>query len=153
MGFPGGASVNKKASSGDPQRFSFPRALCKKDNYDFSFSGLKTSALNIIRESKLDDNTTNDICASFQEAVVDVLIKKLMMASDKYDIKNLLVSGGVSANTRLRHRLDELGLQVNIPPIRYCTDNAAMIGLAGILRLNAGYRSTQSLSPDPNFEL
>ena len=137
----------------DPQRFKFPRALDRKDNYNFSFSGLKTCALNTIRKSKIDDKTINDICASFEEAVVDVLIKKLVMASKKYKVKNLLVSGGVSANTRLRHRLDKLGFTVNIPPIRYCTDNAAMIGLTGILRLNAGHRSTQDLAPKVNSDL
>lgn len=153
LGFPGGAFVNKRASLGDPQRFDFPRPLNQKNNFNFSFSGLKTCAINTIRKTKIDDNTINDICASFQEAVVDVLIKKLVMASKKYNITNLLVSGGVSANTRLRQKLDELDYTVNIPPTRYCTDNAAMIGLTGILRLNAGYRSTQSLSPNPNFNL
>ena len=156
LGFPGGALVNKKASMGDPKKFDFPRALNKKDNFDFSFSGLKTYTINKIKTLKMDDQTVCDICASFQEAVVDVLVKKLIIASKKYDITNLVVSGGVSANTRLRQRLNELvgsDVKINIPPIRYCTDNAAMIGLAGILRLNAGYRSTQTLSPKPNSEL
>ena len=155
LGFPGGAIIDKKAESGNFKKYNFPRALNQNDNFDFSFSGLKTSTLNFIKELKLSDDIVSDVCASFREAVVDVLIKKLVNASQKFNVKNLVVTGGVSANSRLRSRLNELGSEykINIPPLRYCTDNAAMIGLAGILRLNAGFSSKQTLTAYPYSEL
>jgi N6-L-threonylcarbamoyladenine synthase len=158
IGFPGGAKVDALAKSGNKKAFSFPRPLRGQKNFDFSFSGLKTSASNII--SKLDDQLEDskpDLCASFQEAIVDSLLEPLERAAKKHKVKLITITGGVSANSRLRERAGDLAKDLNVelgvPPIRYCTDNAAMIGLAGIWRLNEGLQSQQDLTPSPRSTL
>ena len=157
LGFPGGAQIDRLAKNGDIQAFKFPRPLIKGHN--FSFSGLKTAALRLVKDMKESDikNQTPSICASYQEAIVDVLIAKLTIASEKYHIKNVVITGGVSANSRLRKRALQWAKQDHItlalPPICYCTDNAAMIGLVGLLRLQAGYRATSPLTPSPTLQL
>ncbi len=121
-----------------------------------SFSGLKSSAHRLL-ESLPKEKISEDLphlCASFQEAIVDVLIGKLLAAAKKYNCHKLVITGGVSANSRLRERAGALAprYQVVIPPLRYCTDNAAMIGLVGILRLNLGQKSDLSLGPSPSLK-
>src|SRR5690606_10409512 len=136
-----------------PNAFRFPRGLVNEDNLNFSFSGLKTAAARKIEEmspSEVDARKA-DLCASYQEAVVDVLAIKMQKAALQTGLKNWTVTGGVSANSRLRQRMSELaeqaGATLALPPLRYCTDNAAMIALAGLYRLQRGEVSCQDLSP------
>lgn len=153
LGYPGGVQVDKESGQGDVNKYKFPRALIKEDNLNFSFSGLKTSAQNLIKT--WDQETIKaeraDLCASYQEAIVDVLLAKLEKAVQRFSSTRVVLTGGVSANSRLRVRAktwaDASGLELVVPPLRYCTDNAAMIGWAGLQRLQRGERSPQSLAP------
>lgn len=134
--YPGGPSIQKAAMNGNPSAFRFPRASLD-GSYNFSFSGLKTSVLRMVREleksrSKLP---VEDLAASFQQAVVDVLFQKTIQAAKQHKVKNIIVAGGVSANQLLRDTfLNQSHFNVFIPPFKYCTDNAAMIAAAGYFR-------------------
>lgn len=155
LGYPGGVHVDRMAQTGDSEKYSFPRSLVSEKNLMMSFSGLKSSAHRLLQtlDPAVIATDKNHLCASFQEAVVDVLIHKLVYASKVYKTKKLVITGGVSANSRLRQRVEELkgqGYSVIIPPIRYCTDNAAMIGYVGIQYLNQGVQSNYSLGPMSN---
>ena len=136
LDYPGGPKVSKLAAGGDPARFNFPRALMKDRNLNFSFSGLKTAVLYALED--LEEKDYPDVAASFQEAVVDVLVKKLAYAIEQTGIKKLVCSGGVAANSLLRERLTDMGktseLEVSYPKMEFCTDNAAMIAYAGFIR-------------------
>ncbi len=153
LGFPGGVRVDQNAASGDAKAFKFPRSLLQEDNLNFSFSGLKTSALRMIESMSEEERRakTPDLCASYQEAIVDVLIAKLERASQQTGLKCWTITGGVSANSRLRQRAEEAAKRSDsvlaLPPLRYCTDNAAMIALAGLVKYKAGYRAGQDMSP------
>ena len=156
LGYPGGPRVDKEARGGDVSAFQFPRALMQEGNLNFSFSGLKTAAarqLEKMSEQEISSQRKN-LCASFQEAIVDALIEKLARAVKEKKIKRAVLTGGVSANSRLREKAtvwaNQNQVQLLIPPLKYCTDNAAMIGLAGILRLKSGEISNQGLSPSPS---
>lgn len=141
LGYPGGPAIAKLAEKGNPRAFEFPRAyLDEKNRYNFSFSGLKSSVARTIKElGKLSPKTKADLCASFQEAVVEVLTDKLIAAAQKFKVKEVHLAGGVSANTHLRNLVRER-LPKTLPLIypqklSYCTDNAAMIaGAAYFLR-------------------
>jgi len=142
--YPGGPSVDRAAERGNPKAVPFPRSWLGPDSFDFSFSGLKTAVLYHVRgkgaEAKrratlLAPEETADVAASFQEAVVDVLVTKTLRAAEASGVDRVIVGGGVAANRRLRARLQEeagrAGLEVLLPPMRFCTDNAAMVaGLA-----------------------
>ncbi|MCB0363058.1 MAG: tRNA (adenosine(37)-N6)-threonylcarbamoyltransferase complex transferase subunit TsaD, partial [Bdellovibrionales bacterium] len=155
LGFPGGIQVDQRAKTGDSSRYRFPRAMLKEPHLNFSFSGLKTAAQNQLMKMTEEDRRTNinSLCASYQEAIVEVLLTKLALAVKRTKVSRVLITGGVSANSRLREAAFEWGRKsevlVVIPPLRYCTDNAAMIGYAGILRLNRGEQSEESLGPSP----
>ena len=156
LGFPGGVAVDRLAVGGNASAYVFPRGMMEEGNLDFSFSGLKSSAQRLIesigREEKRE--RVSDLCASFQNAVVTTLIEKLDRAATKEQIKNLSVTGGVSANSLLREKAAALcsdrGYQLVIPPLKYCTDNAAMIGYVGAQRLRRGERDTQKMGPKPD---
>lgn len=156
LGFPGGVKVDQLSKTGNIKAYDFPRSMIKEDNFLMSFSGLKASGQRLL-ESLSPEKIRADLpnlCASFQEAIVDILIAKLDRAVSMTGIKNVVITGGVSANSRLRARGEEWAskrnLQLQIPPLRYCTDNAAMIGYAGIIRLNRGEQSGLDLGPSPN---
>jgi N6-L-threonylcarbamoyladenine synthase len=166
LGFPGGAKIDRLSKSGDIKRFAFPRPLLSESHSNFSFSGMKTSALRMVEglsaadklELKDQGQVLNDLCASFQEAMVDVLIDRIARAVAAEKVTRAVLTGGVSANSRLRDRgqlwAKSKGIELIVPPIRYCTDNAAMIGYAGIQRMNLlGETSDQSLGPTPRAPL
>jgi N6-L-threonylcarbamoyladenine synthase len=153
--YPGGPNVNKLARDGNPKAVDFPRSMMHSDDFAFSFSGLKTSVRYLL--PKLADFAVADICASFQEAVVDVLVAKSIRAAKSTSRDTIAVSGGVSCNTRLREKLAEAckkaGLQLLLAEPSLCTDNAAMIGYVASLRLAAGESSPLSTDIDPNLRL
>jgi N6-L-threonylcarbamoyladenine synthase len=137
LSYPGGPQVSEKATDGNPAYVHFPRAWLDENSLDFSFSGLKTAVLNHVHQQhrKDADLCINDICASFQEAVVEVLVTKTILAAQHNNIGTVVIGGGVSANPRLREvftdRCHKEGLFFYAPPPQYSTDNAAMIALAG----------------------
>lgn len=141
LGYPGGTVIDKLAAEGNPHTFQFPKAYLEKDSLDFSFSGIKTAVANFLRhygppasESHAVSYRLEDLAASFQEAIVDVLVNKTIMAAHLCGVQDIAVVGGVSANQRLRRRLQEeagyRGLTLHLPALRYCTDNAVMIAAA-----------------------
>jgi N6-L-threonylcarbamoyladenine synthase len=142
LGYPGGPALAKLAEQGNPDRFELPRPMCDRPGLEFSFSGLKTHVMNLIQSSPDDEQTKADIARAFEEAVVDVMAIKCRRALKQTGLKRLVISGGVGANKRLRARLAEMGesmgVQVFYPRILFCTDNGAMIALAGYLRLKHG---------------
>lgn len=155
LGFPGGVQIDRHAQSGNVKAYHFPRSMIKDESFDFSFSGLKASGQRMIEGWSAEDRRENlsDLCASYQQAIVDVLITKLNRAVEETGLDRAILTGGVSANSKLRADAEiwaqQKGVQLVVPPIRYCTDNAAMIGYAGIQRLNMGEQSNQSLGPSP----
>ena len=161
LGFPGGPVIDKLARKGEAAAFSFPRALMGEEGkLDFSFSGLKTAVLNCIRREteKGGRIRTEDLAAAFQEAVVDVLVEKSLMAvRQRNTARQFLLAGGVAANgelrRRLRQRLAELHMELIHPPVELCTDNGAMIAAAGYYYLRQGRRASWDLNAVPNLEL
>lgn len=142
LGYPGGEIIGKMAEKGDPKKIRFPRAWLDKDKFDFSFSGIKTSVNRYIQTHDSWEARINDIAAGFQEAVVDVLAAKVVAAAEKTGNSRIAVVGGVAANARLRERVKNLahknGLNVHLPLLELCGDNAAMIAGAGYHSLAAG---------------
>jgi len=140
LGYPGGPALSKLAQDGDPAKYELPRPLLKADNYNFSYSGLKTAVLYLTRDitkenRELTEQEKADVAASFQEAAIDVLIQKAKRAAQEYGAKAILLSGGVSANALLRERMkkmaDGLGITYSQPDMQWTGDNAAMIAVAG----------------------
>jgi len=148
LGYPGGPALAKLAEQGNPARFRFPRPMTDRPGLDFSFSGLKTCALNTVKTEDNDQQTRADIARAFVDAVVDTLIIKCRRALEETGLRTLVVAGGVSANRQLRERLTEVGSQmgalVYFPRPEFCTDNGAMIAYAGYVRLKAGQREPLS---------
>lgn len=140
LGYPGGPELARCAEAGDPERFRFPRPMTDRPGLDFSFSGLKTFTLNTVAAHQpLSAQDRADIARAFEEAVVDTLVIKCRRAIEQTGVPHLVVAGGVSANTRLRERLERrLDAHVYYAPPRLCTDNGAMIAYAGCQRLLAG---------------
>ncbi|MEM7645834.1 MAG: tRNA (adenosine(37)-N6)-threonylcarbamoyltransferase complex transferase subunit TsaD [Pseudomonadota bacterium] len=157
--YPGGVQVDRLASQGDPKSFQFPRPLMKEDHYNFSFSGLKSSAARMLESmsDKEKEDRKADLCASYQQAIVDVLAAKLDKAIKKTGVSAFVVTGGVSANSGLRSAAEVIakktGTTLALPPLRFCTDNAAMIGIVGLLRMQKGETSSHDLPPHPRAPL
>ena len=141
LGYPGGPRLAHLAQAGRAGRFRLPRPMIASGDLDFSFSGLKTAVLTLVRQQSLNESGRADLAAEFQEAVVDVLVAKAAAAMARCALRQLVVAGGVGANRRLRERLDaqaeRTGFRVFYPELELCTDNGAMIAFAGALRLEA----------------
>ncbi|ART62147.1 tRNA (adenosine(37)-N6)-threonylcarbamoyltransferase complex transferase subunit TsaD [Kushneria marisflavi] len=159
--YPGGPHIARLAEQGDPTRFRFPRPMTDRPGLDFSFSGLKTHTLTTIKalesEGTLDDQTRADVARAFEEAVADTLVIKCRRALEQSGLKRLVVAGGVSANQRLRQRLDaaleKMGARAFYPRGRFCTDNGAMIAYVGTQRLLAGERDGRTMLATPRWPL
>jgi len=167
LGFPGGPIIDRLAAGGNGDFVRFPRSYLDQTGYDFSFSGIKTAVLYWLRDNKfmpasagqnrLPEALCADLCASFQAAVVDVLVAKTIRAATEFGVGHVAIAGGVSANSELRKRLkeaaDERRISLFVPASGYCTDNAAMIAKAGELRFEAGLRSSHDLHAEPNLSI
>jgi len=153
LGYPGGPEIEKHARDSDPARFDLPRSMLDSEN--FSFSGLKTAVRYLL--PKLHGDFLPDLCASFQQAIVDILVRKTIAAARKYDADLVTVSGGVSCNQELRRELGAActrkGFEFKSAEPWLCTDNAAMIAFAGSLRLQVGFESKVTEEIDPNLAL
>ena len=155
LGYPGGPAIQLAAEEGDPRAFDFPRAWLD-DTWNFSFSGLKTAVLREVRRMEEHQRSlpVADLAASFQAAVVDVLVGKTLRAAKEFKARHILVAGGVSANRALRQAIqDQADCPVHIPPISLCTDNAAMIAGAGYYRFISGQRDELGMDVLPNWPL
>ncbi len=155
--YPGGAELAALADSGRPGRYAFPRPMLDRPGLDMSFSGLKTAALVALRGRTLDDQDRADVARAFQDAVVETLAEKCRRALRLSGHRRLVVAGGVGANLRLRERLagiaQEGGAELYFPRAQYCTDNGAMIALAGCLRLQAGGQGGGEIGARAKWEL
>jgi N6-L-threonylcarbamoyladenine synthase len=169
LGFPGGPAIQEVAKGGNPSAYNFPRARLG-DGFDFSFSGLKTAVLRVVQKYAPRENLPRagaaqaqlplrtmpvaDIAASFQMAVVDILVSKTKAAAEQYEATEILLAGGVSANGLLRNKMiSEAGRPVRVPPFWLCTDNAAMIGAAAYWRLRKGHAADWELDVAANLRL
>jgi len=159
LGFPGGPALDAAATTGDPNAIRFPRSMEDSGDLDFSMSGLKTAVLRYVKAERAAgrDIGVPDLAASFQEAIVDVQVTKTIEAARRTGVERVLMGGGVVANTRLRERLaadgSAAGLEVLVPPLALCTDNAAMVACLGAARLERGDRSGLDTAADPNLPL
>jgi N6-L-threonylcarbamoyladenine synthase len=159
LGYPGGPVIDRLAEKGNEEAYKLPLPLANTSEIEFSFSGLKTAAINTISKLEMGGEELNvpDICASFRKAVTDSLTRKISLAIEKSGVKKVALSGGVAANSHLRRTLSDMaehkGWSVYLPPLAMCTDNASMIAAAGYSAWSRGVRSDLSLSPDPSWEI
>lgn len=157
LSYPGGPEVSKLAEQGDRQAVELPRPMIESPDYDFSFSGLKTAVLYHLKDNP--DTNQADLCASFEQAVVDVLVAKTKKAIKQYDPKSVMLVGGVSANQFLREQMqqmtgEEFGLSIYLPPLSYTGDNAAMIAVAGYWQAKRDdFSDSLQLTIDTNLNL
>ncbi|MFI3174498.1 MAG: tRNA (adenosine(37)-N6)-threonylcarbamoyltransferase complex transferase subunit TsaD [Bacillota bacterium] len=158
MGYPGGPKIDAAAKLGQPN-IQFPRVFLEKDSYDFSFSGLKSAVLNYLNQQKMQNLPIieNDVAASFQQAVVEVLVEKTMLATRNSGLKTVALAGGVASNSALRKGIEEAckkeGFRLSVPSPLLCTDNAAMIGCAAFYEYQNGVTHDLSLNAVPNLKL
>jgi len=154
LGYPGGPIIDNLAKQGDPNRFKFAKPHIP--GLDYSFSGIKTSLLYFVRDEMIKDpqfmeNNKEDICASFQKCLIDILMDKLVKAAKQTGIKDITIGGGVSANSGLRSRIEaegrKRGWNTFLPELKFTTDNAAMIAIAGYFHYKAGHRTTLDAAP------
>lgn len=156
--YPGGPHVDRLAKAGQ-DTLNFPRIYLEDDSYDFSFSGLKSAVINAVHNAKQKgiDLKKEDIACSFQESVVEVLVEKTYRASQAFDVKQVIVAGGVAANSRLREalreRFNDVGVTLSIPPLSLCTDNAAMIGAAAFNDYQKQVFQGLELNANPGLDL
>jgi len=157
LGYPGGPALAQLADRGQRGRHRLPRPMIASGDLEFSFSGLKTAVLTLVRHAALDDAAKADVAAEFQEAVVDVLVAKCRAALEATGHRRLVIAGGVGANRRLRERLDATataeGFEVYYPELELCTDNGAMIALAGALRLPSSAPRGYAFTVRPRWDL
>lgn len=159
LGYPGGPKIDQLSKVGNPEAIHFPRAKVDGSVYDFSFSGLKSAVLNHINACQMKGEKVNtaDIAASFQKAVVDVLVEHSLEAIKEYQLSRFAIAGGVASNSTLRtafaHACENAGIEFYYPSPIYCTDNAAMIGTAGYYEYLSGTRSGYDLNAVPNLKL
>lgn len=156
--YPGGPAIATLAENGDPQAIRFPRALMDRDRFDFSFSGVKTALRTHLQRHPLDPHDTQgrrDVAASYQEALVDALIIKSLAACRRLNVSRLMIAGGVGANQRLRTLLNQraVGVQIFAPSPLLCTDNGAMIAMAGFKRFIQGERSDGTLNASARWPI
>jgi len=159
LSYPGGPEIDRVGREGDPQAVRFPRAFLEEGSYDFSFSGLKTSVVNYVAKAnrKGREISVPDIAASFQEAVIDVLVERTLRAASEKAVRTVALAGGVAANSRLRQELslraEKKGLNVKYPSPILCTDNAAMVACVGYFQAVSGKSSSLDLPAVPNLHL
>ena len=159
LGYPGGPKIDKVSYDGNPSAIEFPRPKFADNEYDFSFSGLKSAVLNYLNQLQMKGEEYNqaDVAASFQQAVVDVLVGHSMKALEQYGFKKFAIAGGVASNSHLRTAMEEAcakrGIEFFRPSPIFCTDNAAMIGVAAYFEYKAGVRSDWDLNAVPNLKL
>jgi N6-L-threonylcarbamoyladenine synthase len=157
--YPGGPHIDRLAHEGQPT-IELPRAWLEEDSYDFSFSGLKSAVINTLHNASQRGETIDpkDMAASFQASVIDVLVTKTVKAAKEYGVRQVLLAGGVAANKGLRTELEKQfreleGIELVIPPLSLCTDNAAMIAAAGTVLFEKGKRATMALNGNPSLDL
>ncbi|ACL68960.1 tRNA (adenosine(37)-N6)-threonylcarbamoyltransferase complex transferase subunit TsaD [Halothermothrix orenii] len=159
LGYPGGPAIEKAARDGNPRAVDFPRPFLEKDTFDFSFSGLKTAVINYIhnRKQRGQEINVNDVAAGFQQAVIDVLVSKVIKVTKKLPVKSVILSGGVAANRSLRSQLQKelnyRNIPLYYPRLEYCTDNAAMIGVVAYYQYLKGDFNDLSLNAEANLKL
>ncbi|MFW6278908.1 MAG: tRNA (adenosine(37)-N6)-threonylcarbamoyltransferase complex transferase subunit TsaD [Bacillota bacterium] len=159
LGYPGGPAIEELAREGNPETVDFPQAQFKDNTFDFSFSGLKTAVINYVhnKKQKGEKLKTADIAASFQQTVIDMLTKNVVRAAREYQVKSVVLSGGVAANQEFRHQLEnqvaEEGLSLFYPELKYCTDNAAMIGAAAYYQYLQQDFAALNINPEPGLKL
>lgn len=159
LGYPGGPKIDRLAREGDPEAIRFPRARIEENEYDFSFSGLKSAVLNYLNGCRMKGERIceADVAASFQKAVIDVLVEHSVRAAQEYGFDKFAIAGGVASNSSLRDALKQAcgnsGIAFYYPSPIYCTDNAAMIGTAGYYEYLKGVRSGYDLNAVPNLKL
>jgi N6-L-threonylcarbamoyladenine synthase len=159
LGYPGGPIIDRLAKEGDPERIDLRRPMPARDSLEFSFSGLKSNVARYLETTGRpgDDQRLRDVCAAFQRRVVDALVQKALTATLREGVGSLVLGGGVAANRELRERAraacDEHGIVLVVPPLRACTDNAAMIAYAGMVRLRRGENDAGKLAVSPDTAL
>ncbi len=159
LGYPGGPIIDKMAKLGNPNKIDFPKSWLSKDSYDFSFSGIKSAVLNYLNKMKMkgEEIVVEDVCASFQSAVIEVLVVKSVRLAKAENIKSIVIGGGVSANSYLREMMttycEKEDLNFYYPSISYCTDNAAMVGVTAYYELLSGNISGLDLNAVASLQL
>ncbi|MGD0076764.1 MAG: tRNA (adenosine(37)-N6)-threonylcarbamoyltransferase complex transferase subunit TsaD [Candidatus Binataceae bacterium] len=157
LGYPGGRIIDELSQRGNPKKIRLPRARVKRAPLDFSFSGIKTAVAMHLQNNGASATAPDDLAASFQEAVIDMLIRPTLEAAREFNVDTIALTGGVAANSRLRIRLGEAaqaeGRKLVAPSLKYCTDNAAMIALAGSYRLLRGERDSLAVDAEANLPL
>ncbi|MFP3015571.1 MAG: tRNA (adenosine(37)-N6)-threonylcarbamoyltransferase complex transferase subunit TsaD [Wolbachia sp.] len=159
LSYPGGPLIEKLAKKGNGARFKLPRAMIKRSGCNFSFSGIKTAVKNLVQKLEMSEQDVCDMCASFQECISDILLDRvsnaiIMAKSLNIKINDFVITGGVAANNFLREKLKQhINLNIFFPPNNLCTDNAVMVGWAGIERLQKNYIDPLNFAPRPKWEL